>query len=105
MRGLILSAFLAIGAVSAVNPTPAAARDYQFCAQGRGVGIPGDCSYATYEQCQASASGRGLSCNVNPRAAFARGRGYNNDGYGQRDRGYRRQNRNEFGGDGFGSGF
>ena len=38
--------------------------------QGRGVGIPGDCSYQTYEQCMASASGRGVYCNVNPRAAL-----------------------------------
>ena len=49
--------------------------------QGRGVGIPGDCSYQTYGQCMASASGRGVYCNVNPRAALSqqqqrRGRNY-----------------------------
>jgi len=45
---------------------------YPWCAQGRGVGYPGECNYATYSQCEASASGRGLYCNVNPVVAFAR---------------------------------
>ena len=49
---------------------PAAAYDYPYCLQGRGVGIPGDCSYQTYAQCMASASGRALYCNINPRVAF-----------------------------------
>jgi uncharacterized protein DUF3551 len=53
---------------------PAAAYDYPWCAQGRGVGIPGDCSYRTYGQCEASASGRNLYCNVNPRVAFGHAR-------------------------------
>ena len=83
MRGAILS-LLALGAVYTTTATPALARDYAYCAQGRGVGIPGDCSYSTYEQCQASASGRNLSCNINPRVAFARERGQR--GY---DRDYR----------------
>lgn len=75
-------AVLAIAAAAAATmagPTPAAAYDYPYCAQGRGVGIPGDCSYQTYAQCMASASGRGLYCNVNPRAALnqqPRGRAY-----------------------------
>jgi hypothetical protein len=61
---------LAAGAASIVGSAPAAAYDYPYCLQGRGVGIPGDCSYQTYEQCQASASGRALTCNINPRVAF-----------------------------------
>ena len=40
------------------------------CLQGRGVGIPGECAYSTYNQCMASASGRAAYCNVNPRVAF-----------------------------------
>ena len=52
------------------SPMPAAAYDYPYCAQGRGVGIPGECAYTNYAQCMASASGRGLSCNLNPRAAL-----------------------------------
>jgi hypothetical protein len=50
--------------------SPAAAYDYPYCLQGRGIGIPGDCSYTSFNQCMASASGRGLYCNINPRVAF-----------------------------------
>ena len=53
--------------------------DYAWCIQNSEYGYPGDCSYQTYAQCQASASGRNLYCNVNPRAALnqqPRGRVY-----------------------------
>jgi len=63
-------ALTAIGVGSIAGSAPAAAYDYPWCAQGRGFGIPGDCSYQTYNQCMASASGRNLYCNINPRAAF-----------------------------------
>src|SRR5215203_7321305 len=74
------NAMLAILALSAATvatvagSSPAAAYDYPYCLQGRGIGIPGDCSYSTYAQCTESASGRGLYCNVNPRAAFGQQR-------------------------------
>ena len=71
---VIIAALLAAGAATLAGSTPAAAFDYPWCVQGRGVGIPGDCSYTSYGQCMASASGRGLYCNVNPRAAFGRER-------------------------------
>jgi Protein of unknown function (DUF3551) len=72
MRNVMLAtlALAAATAVMAANPTPASAYDYPYCAQGRSVGIPGECAYTNYAQCMASASGRGLSCNVNPRAAL-----------------------------------
>ncbi|MFL6838478.1 MAG: DUF3551 domain-containing protein [Bradyrhizobium sp.] len=72
MRKVMLAvlAVTAIGVGSTAGSAPAAAYDYPWCAQGRGVGIPGDCSYQTYAQCMASASGRNLYCNVNPRVAF-----------------------------------
>ena len=50
--------------------SPVAAYDYPYCLQGRGIGVPGDCSYTSYSQCMASASGRALYCNINPRVAF-----------------------------------
>ena len=82
MRNAML-AILALSAATAgmvAGTAPAAAYDYPYCVQGRGIGIPGDCSYRTYDQCMASASGRGLYCNVNPRAALnqppRRGRAY-----------------------------
>jgi hypothetical protein len=57
-----------------IGSSPAAAYDYRYCLQGRGVGVPGDCSYSSYAQCMAAASGRGLYCNINPRAAYGRQR-------------------------------
>ena len=69
---LVMMALLAGSAATVAGSTPAAAYDYPWCVQGRGVGIPGDCSYQTYAQCMASASGRDVYCNVNPRAAFGR---------------------------------
>jgi hypothetical protein len=72
MRNTILATLVlvAAGATTIAGTGPAAAVDYPYCVQGRGVGVPGDCSYTSYGQCMASASGRGLYCNVNPRVAF-----------------------------------
>ena len=67
---LAMLVLLAAGSATMAGPTPAAAYDYPYCVQGRGVDIPGDCSYQTHQQCMASASGRGVYCNVNPRAAL-----------------------------------
>lgn len=72
MRNTMLAmlTILAAGTAMTTGSSPAAARDYPYCVQGRGLGYPGDCSYRSYAQCMASASGRGLDCNVNPRAAY-----------------------------------
>ena len=72
MRKVMLAmlALTAVGVGSTAGPAPAAAQDYPYCIQGGGWGIPGDCSYATYAQCMASASGRRVYCNINPRVAF-----------------------------------
>jgi hypothetical protein len=74
MRKIILTAVALVGAgfASVAGTAPAAAYDYPWCVQGRGVGYPGDCSYQTYSQCQASASGRNVGCGINPRVAFER---------------------------------
>jgi hypothetical protein len=46
---------------------PAAARDYPFCIKGCDFGAgPGDCSFSTLQQCQASAAGRLATCDANP---------------------------------------
>jgi hypothetical protein len=74
MRKLVL-AMMAVtaGYVAALaTSAPAAAYDYPWCLQGRNEGIPGDCAYQTYAQCEASASGRFAYCNINPRVAFGR---------------------------------
>ena len=72
MRNAMLTALTLSAALAATlaGPSPAKAYDYPYCLQGRGVGIPGECAYTSYAQCMASASGRALSCNINPRVAF-----------------------------------
>jgi hypothetical protein len=78
---MAMLAVLAAGGATLAGSGPAAAYDYPWCVQGRDFGTPGDCSYQTYAQCMASASGRADYCNINPRVAFnrqprARGRYY-----------------------------
>jgi uncharacterized protein YgiB involved in biofilm formation len=60
----ILVALLTI-AVVALASTAAAAQASAFCLKGCDFGA-GDCSYATYQQCQASAAGRTAWCEANP---------------------------------------
>lgn len=72
MRHAMLALFglLSVSAVTVAGTGSAAAYDYPFCIQGQEFGVPGDCSYPSYEACLAAASGRGLYCNINPRVAF-----------------------------------
>jgi Protein of unknown function (DUF3551) len=69
--GLMMMTVLATGFATFASSVPAKAYDYPWCTQGRSLGYPGDCSYQTYAQCMASASGRALFCGINPRVAFA----------------------------------
>lgn len=67
-------------AVSASGVLPATARDYPFCIKGCDYGAGrGDCSFSSYQQCQATASGRLAYCDANPyysaQAEFMPGRG------------------------------
>jgi hypothetical protein len=67
-------AFTALGAGALGGfASPAAAADpydYPWCIQGKQEGYPAYCGYQTYQQCQASASGRDAGCGYNPRFAF-----------------------------------
>jgi hypothetical protein len=83
MRKLILAAMAltAAGAATLATSAPAAAHDYPWCVTGKDVGYPGDCSYTTYNQCMASASGRYAYCNINPRVAFGQQVPYGRRGY------------------------
>jgi hypothetical protein len=65
MLGLIVLAATMSGAAATAQ-----ARDYPYCLTSRGYGYPGECSYTSYRQCMASASGRLADCVINPRAAF-----------------------------------
>ncbi len=74
MRQIMFAVAVIGGAatLAALGSSPAEARDYPYCLQEPGgVGIPGDCSYTSYQQCQMSASGRYAWCDVNPRFAFS----------------------------------
>ncbi len=46
-----------------------------YCLQGKHWGYPGNCQFATYQQCLASASGTQSYCGINP-AYAARPRRY-----------------------------
>jgi hypothetical protein len=62
-----LQALMLCCATSMTAALPAAARDYPFCIKGCDYGAGhGDCSFSSYQQCQASASGRLAYCDANP---------------------------------------
>ena len=59
-------ALLAIG-VAAMDATSAAAGGMPFCIKGCDFGGgTGDCSFSSYQQCLATASGRDATCAANP---------------------------------------
>ncbi len=69
----ILALLLTLSAATAaIDIAPAQARDYPYCLQGLSAGYPGDCRFTSFQQCQASASGTGDGCGLNPRVAYAR---------------------------------
>ena len=58
---------MAIGAFAAIDGAPAVAGGMPFCIKGCDFGGgAGDCSFASYQQCQATASGRDATCAANP---------------------------------------
>jgi hypothetical protein len=71
MRSLIL-AIAVLGAGYAMQPATAqAGGNAPFCLQGRDTtGGIGDCSYPTYQACQATASGTFAGCYQNPYYAY-----------------------------------
>jgi hypothetical protein len=70
---------LAISALlAALSATPAAARDYPWCARTSSNGFNGDCSFTSYQQCMATVSGQRGECMQNPIFAFGQARGQRN---------------------------
>jgi Protein of unknown function (DUF3551) len=67
MRNLV-PALLAAGvlAIAAAAPAGAFGTRYPFCLQGDEYPGLSNCTFTSYEQCQATASGRRLSCIQNP---------------------------------------
>ena len=70
MRSTIpLLASLATLAAVMFSAQAEAATD-RYCLQGRIWGYPGNCQFASYQQCMATASGTNAYCGGNPRYAF-----------------------------------
>jgi hypothetical protein len=60
-------ALMACCAASTMGAPPAAAQNYPFCIKGCDFGAGrGDCSFSSYQQCLATASGRDATCDANP---------------------------------------
>lgn len=62
---LALLAAAALGVV-ALSPAEAVGTRYPFCLQGNEFPGLSNCTFTSYEQCQATASGRLLYCVANP---------------------------------------
>jgi hypothetical protein len=66
MRSAFLAA-LVLGAAAILSNAPAQAGERAFCIKGDNIpDAHGDCSFDTYEQCLASASGLRRYCDANP---------------------------------------
>jgi hypothetical protein len=67
MRNIILGVLAASGmAMIGAAPAEAVGTRYPFCIQGNEFPGLSNCTFTSYEQCQATASGRFLYCMANP---------------------------------------
>jgi hypothetical protein len=67
MRKLALALLAAGGlAMAGIAPAEAVGTRYPFCLQGEDAPGLSDCSFTSYQQCLATASGRFLYCIENP---------------------------------------
>jgi hypothetical protein len=66
MRTLFL-ALVTSATIFVTGVTDVAASDHRYCIQGDDFAGTGDCSFASYQQCQATASGRTAYCGANLR--------------------------------------
>lgn len=82
MRRTIL-VLLGVSGFAALTAAPAAAvgTRYPYCIQGDDQPGLSNCTFTSYEQCQATASGRRLWCIANPYYAGPRDDGYSSGGY------------------------
>lgn len=71
MREIIGAAVVAIACTALpASAQPSDPYDYPYCLQGKDWGYPGLCHFASYQQCQAMASGTFSYCGTNPRFAL-----------------------------------
>jgi hypothetical protein len=67
MRNVVLFLLAASGlAIAGSAPAEAVGTRYPFCIQGDEFPGLSNCTFTSYEQCQATASGRFLYCLTNP---------------------------------------
>ena len=72
MRRTILTlASLAALAAATFPAAQAHPANDRYCLQGRIWGYPGNCQFASYQLCLATASGTAAYCGINPRYAFS----------------------------------
>ena len=74
MRRLARSALLLVPFIALASTIQPAAAAAKYCLQGRQWGYPGNCQFATFQQCMATASGTDSACGINPGYAYARQR-------------------------------
>jgi hypothetical protein len=66
MRGVIWALIVCAAALMS-GVSPGAAGEFPFCIKGCDFGAGrGNCSFSSYQQCQATASGRDATCDANP---------------------------------------
>src|ERR1700675_5014029 len=66
MRNMVLALLAAVGvALMVSSPAAAVGTRYPFCIQGDEQPGLSNCTFTSYEQCQATASGRKLYCIAN----------------------------------------
>lgn len=85
MRHLVLAVLAAGGlAMAGAAPAEAVGTRYPYCLQGSEYPALSNCSFTSYAQCQATASGRLLYCTENP--YYRPGDSYDPRAYRGRDR-------------------
>jgi hypothetical protein len=85
MRNIVLIALAVSGlALSGAHPAHAVGTRYPFCIQGNEFPGLSNCTFTSYDQCMATASGRFLTCVANPYFA-----GGTDDPYAYRNRHHR----------------
>jgi Protein of unknown function (DUF3551) len=63
---LAMSGLAIVGTAAGTAPAHAIGTKYPYCLQGNEYPALSNCSYTSYAQCQATASGRFLYCMENP---------------------------------------
>jgi len=70
MRRILFIAALAVASTLTLTASTSPASAARYCLQGSGWGYPGNCQFATFAQCMATASGTNAGCGINPRYAY-----------------------------------